>query len=214
MVKIEHIRIATDDPEAIERAFFSSAPYAVACNNWAKEYPYAPQVSFRMFHHDNRLFLRYEVAEEYTQALITQDNGAVWTDSCVEFFIAPDQTGYYNFEISCIGQLLLAFRTEKSAPPIYAPATVMDTIVRYPSLGNQPFAEREGNNHWTLTLIIPASALFQHQIATWHGVQARMNLYKCGDGLSHPHFLSWQPIHTASPDFHTPPYFADVEFNK
>ena len=39
-----------------------------------------------------------------------------------------------------------------------------------------------------------------------------MNVYKCGDNLSQPHFLSWQPIHTDKPNFHVPQFFGEVEF--
>lgn len=41
-----------------------------------------------------------------------------------------------------------------------------------------------------------------------------MNLFKCGDELSHPHFLSWQPIRTEKPDFHRPEFFAQVRFGE
>ena len=41
-----------------------------------------------------------------------------------------------------------------------------------------------------------------------------MNLYKCGDNLSHPHFLSWQPIDTPQPDFHRPEFFAAGKFEQ
>ena len=40
----------------------------------------------------------------------------------------------------------------------------------------------------------------------WDGLRARMNLYKCGDDLSHPHFLSWQPIEAPKPNFHLPAF--------
>ncbi len=61
-----------------------------------------------------------------------------------------------------------------------------------------------------MTLVIPPEALFRHKITDWSGVEARINLYKCGDNLSHPHFLSWRPIQTDKPDFHRPEYFERV----
>ena len=33
------------------------------------------------------------------------------------------------------------------------------------------------------------------------------NVYKCGDMLPHPHFLSFFPIHLPKPDFHRPDFF-------
>jgi hypothetical protein len=38
------------------------------------------------------------------------------------------------------------------------------------------------------------------------------NLYKCGDLLQHPHYISWAPIHTDAPDFHQSQFFRKFEF--
>lgn len=209
--RIDHIPAVR--PEEIERAFEYVELRPIACNNWAAEYPYAPKVGFRMFHNGGTLFLRFEVEERYTMGLVAEDNGAVWTDSCVEFFLSLDDGGYYNFETSCNGRLLLAFRKRKPEPT-YAPAGVLASVKRTPSLGTACFAEREGDNRWTLTLEIPASALFLHELRSWCGVEARMNLYKCGDNLTRPHFLSWKPIDAAAPDFHLPAFFRTVKFIK
>lgn len=206
-------RLPARTPEERELAFRSVELHPVACNNWAEEYPYAPQVGFRMFHDGERLHLHFEVRESCTRALVEQDNGEVWTDSCVEFFIALDDGGYYNFECSCAGRLLLAFRKRKPEPE-YAPQEVMRSIERTPSLGSACFAEREGDNRWTLTLAIPAAALFRHHLQSWSGVEALVNLYKCGDGLSRPHFLSWMPVEAPAPDFHRPECFRTVKFNR
>ena len=209
--RIDHIPART--PEEIESAFRYVELRPVACNNWAQEYPYAPKVGFRMFHTGEKLYLRFEVEERYTQALVAEDNGEVWTDSCVEFFLSLDDTGYYNFETSCNGRLLLAFRKRKTEPT-YASPEVMRSVERWPSLGGECFAEREGDNPWTMTLAVPASALFRHRLGSWCGVEARMNLYKCGDKLTKPHFLSWKPIDAPAPDFHLPQYFRTVQFSK
>lgn len=205
--------VSPDDRAAVERAFAETEPQTVACCNWQSEFPYAPEVSFRMFHTGGRLMLRFDVAESYTAAMIGEDNGQVWTDSCVEFFIAPDERSYYNFETSCIGRMLLAERRSRDEGVHPAPQQVLDTIERFTSYPfGKTFAEREGENRWSLTLGIPPQALFRHALTDWSGVAARMNLYKCGDRLSHPHFLSWQPIRTEKPDFHQPEFFGEAEF--
>ena len=76
----------------------------------------------------------------------------------------------------------------------------------------EPFAERKGDNRWSLTLAIPPQALFRHALTDWSGLKARMNLYKCGDDLSCPHYLSWRPVGTPAPDFHRPEFFEPVFF--
>ncbi len=200
------------DLKAVEDAFSTVAPEKIACCNWPAEYPYAPEVSFRIFHTGSWLMIRYEVFEKYTAARVSEDNGEVWTDSCVECFIAPDRASFYNIEATCIGRILISNRKSRTEGIIPASQEIMDKVVRIPSLGTEPFEEREGNNRWTLTLAVPPQALFRHEIKDWSGQKMRMNLYKCGDKLSVPHFLSWKPIHTEYPDFHRPEFFTDVEF--
>lgn len=201
-----------DNRAAVEAAFADIEPQAIACCNWPEEFPYAPEVSFRMFHTGAWLLLRFDVAERYTAARVTADNGEVWTDSCVEFFLSPDGKKYYNFETTCIGRMLLAARTSRhDADP--AGPEVLAQVKRCTTLPfGETFGEREGDNRWSLTLAIPPQALFRHEITDWSGLRARMNLYKCGDRLSHPHFLSWQPIRTEKPDFHRPEFFGEVTF--
>lgn len=213
-MKIRHLKpFDTTDLRAMEEAFAAIEPQPIACCNWPDTYPYRPQVSFRIFHTGETLWLRFDVEERYTKGEVTEDNGRVWTDSCVEFFITLDDTGYYNFETTCTGRLLLAFRKEREHPT-HATPELLARVGRYPSLGREPFAERVGDNRWSTVLAIPADVLFRHQLKRWNGVQATANLYKCGDELSHPHFLSWQPIENPKPDFHLPRFFAEVEFEQ
>ncbi|MDO4827106.1 MAG: carbohydrate-binding family 9-like protein [Bacteroidia bacterium] len=71
------------------------------------------------------------------------------------------------------------------------------------------------NNYWHITFIIPISALYKDKFASWDELKgARCNFYKCGDGLSKPHYLSWAPVLTEKPNFHSPQFFGEVEFEK
>lgn len=204
--------VIVGDIVSISKAFETLEPQDIVCNNWENDYPYAPQVSFKMFHNGlSTLFLLFDVEERYTMAKVEEDHGEVWTDSCVEFFLALDKTGYYNFETTCIGKMRLAFRRERENPT-YASPEILNSIKRYPSLSDKTFDEVEGDNRWSLILEIPAEALFNHNIKTWKGVEASMNLYKCGDNLSHPHFLSWKAIDNPQPNFHLPAFFEKVNF--
>lgn len=183
----------------------------IGCNNWPGAFPYTPGVSCNIAHNGQELFLKFRVSEQYTIALITGDNDTVCTDSCVEFFISADESGYYNFEFSCIGKTLLGFR--KTRPEAtYAPPEILETIKRFPSLGYENFEEQQENTPWELTVAIPATALFRHRLNKWSGLKATANFYKCGDHLSLRHYLSWQPIQAPKPDFHTPAYFSAIEF--
>ncbi len=204
--------ITPDNTKSLDEAFASVAPEKVACCNWPEDFPYSPDMTFRMFHTGSHLFIRYEVAENYTAALVTEDGGEVWTDSCAECFIALDGNSYYNLEATCIGRILFNNRKSRNENLVIGPAEALESIIRIPSLGIEPFEERIGDNRWALTLAVPAKALFRHDIDDWSGLNVRMNVYKCGDNLSKPHFLSWQPISVPSPDFHRPEFFTEVEF--
>lgn len=185
----------------------------IAHNNWPEQFPYAPRATFAIAHNGQQLFIHFQVEEKRSMARVQEDNGEVWTDSCVEFFIALDDSGYYNFEFNCIGKALLGFRKERPFA-VHASADIMASILRYPNLGTSNFEETALAHPWELTVAIPASALFKHQIATWSGLEARINVYKCGDKLSCPHYLSWKPIDTPQPDFHVPRCFVPVQFQK
>ena len=75
--------------------------------NW-KDYPYKPEVSFRIAHTGHEILLHYKVKEASVRAVAAGDNGRVWEDACVEFFVSPDGDDcYYNFECNCIGRLLV-----------------------------------------------------------------------------------------------------------
>lgn len=137
--KIDDIR--PEDAAAVDRAFDGIAPCRIACCNWAAEYPYAPEATFRMFHTGDYLMLRFDVAERYTAARVTEDNGRVWTDSCVEFFIAPDEGLYYNFETTCIGRLLLGARKSRTEAEHASPET-LEGILRRTSLPGEPCRAR------------------------------------------------------------------------
>lgn len=184
--------------------------HTVGCVNWPGEFPSRPDVRFAIAHTGSEILLKFFVGEDYTLAAVTEDNGRVWTDSCVEFFINFDDTGYYNFECTCIGKALLGFRKTRE-DFTHADCKILDTISRNPSLGNEPFAERR-DVAWTLEIVLPVSAFFRHDIKDISGMKARGNLYKCGDNLTVPHFLSWRPIDNPTPNFHLEKFFGELEF--
>lgn len=184
----------------------------ISCINWPEEYPSSPNVSFKMAHNGTHLFLHYFVEENEILAKTEKDNGPVWTDSCVEFFISfNDYPFYYNLESSCIGKVLFGYRKDRQDVE-YGNSVIMDSIRRFPSLGYDNFEKKEGDFKWNLLLIIPVSSFWKSDIRSLNGMRAKANLYKCGDDLSVPHFLSWQPIKTEKPNFHMPAFFSELVF--
>ena len=196
--------------KSLNEVFEGIAPEKIACCNWAEEYPYAPNVTFKMFHTGEKLYVRFDVEEQYTAARVAENNGEVWTDSCCEFFLALNDEAYYNIETTCIGRMLIGYR-KKGQDVIHAGENVLSLVERHTSLGTEPFEERVGDNKWSLILGLPTAIFHQDSVESWNGLKLKVNLYKCGDNLSKPHFLSWQPIALPQPCFHCPEFFTAIE---
>lgn len=177
--------------------------------NWAA-YPYRPEAAFRIVATDKGFVINYRVDEETVAAVADGDCGHVWEDSCVEFFSCPADDGvYYNVECNCAGTVLVAAGKDRNART-FAPREVLESIERWSSLGRENFSERPAEGPWQVVLLVPYSVYFQHDFKA-APASFRANFYKCGDMLKTPHFLSWNPIEVANPDFHRPEFFGQVE---
>ena len=183
-------------------------PEYVSNNNWSDQFPETPEVMFRIAHNNKEIFVRFDVKEKYTLAKYGEDQGEIWTDSACEFFISFDKVNYYNIEMNCIGKALMGYK-KQGEELVYGKT---DLLKRLASLGSDTFEERIGNNQWTLTYCVPIEAFWNHNIKELHCLKVRCNFYKCGDNLTKPHFLSWKPINTPTPNFHVPEFFGDAEF--
>lgn len=178
--------------------------------NWPCDYPYIPEVAFRIAWCEEGVALHYKVNEQSVRALYADDNGNVWTDSCVEFFVRnADSNVYYNMEFNCIGTVLVGVGDGRHGRR-RLPLEKLEQIDRWASLGRTPFEEHCEPTLWEVAIVIPASVFEQHPISLEAGASIYANFYKCGDELTVPHFLSWNPIEVPSPDFHRPDFFGKL----
>ena len=180
--------------------------------NW-KEFQYAPRVEFSACWSETGFYINYRVDEERTMALTANDNGPVYRDSCVEFFVSPESNDfYYNFEFNCIGSCLLAYGSSRHERQPASP-DILKGIARFSSLERKTFAETH-TGPWDLLVMIPPTAFFMNPGFRFRKMTMKANFYKCGDGLSIPHYLSWKPITSDHPDFHRPEFFSAIELHK
>ncbi|WP_340113030.1 carbohydrate-binding family 9-like protein [Maribellus mangrovi] len=178
--------------------------------NWP-DYPYKPELKFRIAHTGTEIWLKFYVREKYIRALETRTNGDVYKDSTVEFFIALNNDRYYNFEFSCIGTIHAGYGTGRGKRLLVNPK-IAEKIEVTSSLGEQPFEEKQGDFKWEMMIKIPIDCFAFDKLSSLKELQAKGNFYKCGDETSEPHFVSWNPINTKTPDYHRPEFFGEIEF--
>lgn len=204
------VTAAADIPSVMDNA---AIPFAsVRCVNW-DEYPFCPEAAVRLALTDDALLIHYRVSEPAVLARFTADGDRVWTDSCMEcFLLCPDGKNYYNIESSCIGTVLVARGTGRG-DRIPLSADRLITIDRYATLGRAPFGLIDKPTTWELALVIPR-AIFGDDKALFLSPVIRANIYKCGDDLPTPHFVSLFPINIPEPDFHRPDFFGELKVTK
>ena len=192
--------------EALHEALACLESHAVANVNW-KEYPYSPAVNFKLGWSDKAIAVMFEVTEEHVKAVAMEDNGHVWEDSCVEFFVRhADGVHYCNFELNCAQTLLAAKRTSRH-DPAYFTKEDLSGYRRFGSLKHEPIDMHGTDLKWWAVEVIPLGLLGYEKAPE----ALRANLYKCGDKCDQPHFLSWSPIDLPNPDFHCPDFFGTIE---
>lgn len=183
--------------------------------NWPEKYPYSPFCAGRIARTEDSIVVDFRVSGLDLRAVNMEDCGRIWEDSCCEFFVqAPDGSEYFNFEVNPAGFLVASHGPAREGrEPL--PAEDFARIVRITSVSglssiDSPVEFEGGLWNWRVMLIIPFDII---------GVDAdnlpaklRGNFYKCGDRTAHPHFASWAPISTPTPDFHRPEFFGELTF--
>ena len=179
----------------------------VLLHGWFERYPFRPDVAFAIAHRHDTIYLKFYCLEPYLLARFHAPNDPVYRDSCVEFFIAFDTTGYYNLEWNCLGTCLMQYGKDiTDRRPL--DADNIRQIRTYAALTQ----EGAGPCHWQLALAIPTGVFVYHTLPTLEKRRVRANFQKCGDDTLQPHFLTWQKIDTPGPDFHQPRFFGEMEF--
>ncbi len=181
---------------------------------WPLVEGYRPATHFRIRWDEDYVSLRYRVVEQYAKSIETRYGGAVWRDSCIEFFFSPGTPGYFNLEVNGGGTYLFAYQTARDENRILVPAKDASQLKILTSLPALLEPEVESEIQWHAECHIPYSLL--DSIAPIQrpaeGVEWKINVYKCAEANSHPHHGSWSPIGTPKPDYHQPLFFGTLRF--
>ncbi|WP_162499833.1 carbohydrate-binding family 9-like protein [Mucilaginibacter terrigena] len=167
-----------------------------------------PEASFVLAYGESDIYLKYYVTEHTLKAEYSKFNDPVFEDSCVEFFIAFDNdVNYYNLEFNCMGTCRAQYGQHKTGRT-FLPVSLLKTI------RHQTLVKTGTNNiSWELTLCIPKKIFKFHPGLSLAKSRAKVNFYKCGDGLPQPHFLCWNRIEAQKPEFHLSNFFKEIVFS-
>ena len=177
---------------------------------WPGEFPYAPAANVSIARSATHIIVHYSVSGLDLRAMAMENNGPVWEDSCCEFFVGDPSDGtYYNFEMNCIGTLLAAKRRSREDARHFTDAQHA-RIIKHSSLERRAYDISDEMAQWRTALCIPLSFIGIDGNSLPRSVRA--NFYKCADKSAHPHFLSWNPVEVAQPDFHRPEFFGELLF--
>ncbi|MBR5855966.1 MAG: hypothetical protein IKY70_01675 [Bacteroidales bacterium] len=208
----------TPDYQQIDSMFnMMDIPFnKIDIENWSG-YEYHPQVEFRIAYSKDEIYLQYHVVESCIKAVYGEDAGsAPYKESCLEFFCIPHKNDptYYNLELNCIGIGTFAGGAQRTERTRFT-GEVLSQIRRHSTLGNKPFGTKvneENPFEYTLTVAIPLKLYSLCEMEPLKGRTIRANFYKCGDEMPQKQYLSWNPIGTERPNFHTPQYFGELYF--
>ncbi len=180
---------------------------------------YPVTATVKVSHDGRNLNLLYHVVEPELRRMCTCHNSEIWTDSCIEMFLsnpAVNEKEYVNFEFSASKYALVGRGSGRPGRILYDSEKIDSLPIEFRLLRNTAtFEGMESGSEWTLSVSIPLAefglAVSGEDIG---GLQLKGNFYKCGDGLTQPHYLMWNPIDTAKPEFHSPKYFGILDLEK
>ncbi|MBO4991831.1 MAG: hypothetical protein J6E42_06720, partial [Firmicutes bacterium] len=119
-------------------------------------------------------------------------------DSCMEFFFSPEgDDRYLNVELNPNGCSFIGIGTGRAD-------RVRITLEQEAEVLRAQTARTPDG--WELTYRLPLTFLrvLYPALSLTPGTVLRANCYKCGDLTLEPHYLSWNPVTSAKPDFHRP----------
>lgn len=136
----------------------------------------------------------------------------VYTDSCLEFFIAPVEGDkrYMNFEVNPKGVYLSQIGEIRENRRFIKEFTDLEPVIQPMSI------EEDGKTAWGYDILLPCEF-----ISALYGVDFKLgectmkgNFYKCADSSVTPHYGAHFPVTTAALGFHNPDCFGNIIFRK
>lgn len=148
----------------------------------------------RVCYDENALYVRLEAKEKEIRATEEGLLSNPYEDSCLEFFLSPEEGRYLNIEFNPLGSVYFGI------------ASSIDDLVRLIPESGHVFCPETGftEDGWYISYQVPVSMIrwFFPDFQLASGKKLRGNFFKCGDRTAEPHFLAWNPVICEKPDFH------------
>lgn len=212
------------NPPRLGSPFFSSewgqGEIAEICHFHPASSSHRPKTLVRLLHSSDALHVAFLVHDRYVRAQQKNYQDPVYLDSCVEFFVKPQNAkGYFNFETNCVGAMLISYVEDPTRTPsglakaTRVPVELAKEIQIYHSLDLPDDNEIVEPTIWMIQYSLPLSIL-EHFVGKLKPIKEscwKGNFYKCAEQVSHPHWASWQPL-ADELNFHRPDLFGDLHF--
>lgn len=173
--------------------------------HWEAPEPYRPPTYFKMGVVGDNLVAILKCYEDNPRAVYVNRDDPVYTDSCLEFFVAPieGRDEYINVEMNSRGTFLCEFGKGK-----YDRVFIKSLTEKAPFV--EPFKGEDINgSFWGVKVTLTKDFLYEaYKVDDFSYTTVRANFYKCGDACEIPHYLAFSPVTTLPPGFHNPECFA------
>lgn len=150
--------------------------------------------------------------EENVRRECKKRDDPVYTDSCLEFFIAPVEGDkrYMNFEVNPDGVYLCEIGEKRGERRFIKELTDLEPVIEPMTV------EEDGKTAWGYEIILPCKFISELYGIDFKVSECKMkgNFYKCADLSTTPHYGAHFPVSCAELGFHNPDCFGDIIFRK
>lgn len=172
---------------------------------------YQPETYAQLAWNEEGLFVYMRSYETEIRAVETGDNGDIYMDSCLEFFVnpCPGEVFFCNFEVNPRGAMYLASGPENQD------ARTLQSRAEFRGF-DLPLHDVSGiaeQGYWDVCYHVPTAYFkqFNPDFTLSAGASLQANFYKCGDGTKIPHYGCWSPITSGE---ETPNFYHVCDFGE
>lgn len=179
---------------------------------------FVPSTQAKVAYDSDNIYIIFKVDDQFVKSVVTEYNGNVSGDACVEFFFSPDsQTPekYFNLEVNAGGTPLIFYVTKPwTGFTKLDPESEIKQIEIAHSLPALIEEEIKTPVTWTIECRVPVSLLKKYSNVTdpKPGTVWKANFYKTGSRTSNPHWMTWNYVDHPKPNFHLPEHFGTLRF--